>query len=183
MKKRIILVLATFVMFVTNIFSQFELKIDPIFALFGMIPISAEYVIKENIGIEATASYYFKKDNTFSDATKSSGLVTNGLFKFYFSPDKGGDRFYAFPYIRYVKRNVTFIDNSNEINATYTAFGIGFGVGYKWVAEKGILIDCGLGVGRNFSGGYTYSDPSYINSSADLIPINVMGRLSLGYRF
>ena len=172
-----------FMMLITTTFAQFELKIDPVSALFGVIPISGEYVIKDNIGIEGTIDYYFKKDNTFSDATKSSGFITNGLFKFYFKPERGGDKFYGFPYVRYVNRKVSFVDNGSDITATYTAFGVGFGIGYKWVAEKGILIDIGFGAGRNFAGGYTYDDPNYTNSEAELIPISVMGRLSLGYRF
>jgi len=162
---------------------HFELKTNPIGAIFGTIPLSVEYVINDNIGIEATLGYYFKKDNTFSDVDKSSGLVLNGLFKYYFVPKNGGDRFYAFPYIRYVNRNVSFTEDGSGYEASYTAFGAGFGVGYKWVAESGLLVDIGAGVGRNFSGEYTYNDPTYTADGDDFLPINGLFRISLGYRF
>ena len=181
MKQKLsLLVLA--IIFATNGFSQVEVKFNPIGALFGQIPVSVEYILNDNMGAEATFGYYYKKVGDFNDVTKSSGFVTNGLFKYYFNPEKGGDKFYGFPYVRYVTRSFTFTDNNEEINASYSAFGIGFGLGYKWVADSGILLDFGLGAGKNFSSDYSYSDPNY-STDVSVPSINFMGRISIGYRF
>lgn len=181
MRKKFIL-FAVALLFSVNSFSQIELKFNPIGALFGTIPVSAEYILNDNMGAELTVGYYFKKSNDFNDVSKSSGLVTNGLFKYYFNPEKGADKFYAFPYIRYVNRSVTFTDGTEEIKADYSSFGLGFGLGYKWVAESGILLDFGFGAGKNFTSTYTYSDPNY-NANITITGINFLGRISLGYRF
>lgn len=175
--------LVLLMMIATLSFSQFELKFEPISLLFGQIPVSAEYVVTEHIGIEATVGYSFGKDKNYSSSTSSSGLVICGLAKYYFKPDKGGDKFYVFPYVRNVNRTFNFTENNTEYKATYKAFGVGFGFGYKIVAESGLLFDIGLGAGRNFSGGYTYDDPTYSSSEDFFIPINFLGRVSVGYRF
>jgi hypothetical protein len=182
MKKKL-LTLVMFMMVAFYSFSQFELKFEPISLIFGQVPLSAEYVISKSVGIEGTVGYSFGKDKNFSTSSNSQGLVVNGLFKFYFNPEKGGDKFYAFPYIRNANRKFNFTNNNSNVEATYKAFGLGFGVGYKIVAESGLLFDIGLGVGKNFSGGYTYSDPTYTSTEDFFIPINVLGRISIGYRF
>jgi hypothetical protein len=184
MKKKLF-VLGMFMMAAFYSFSQFELKIDPVSALFGNIPLAAEYIITENIGVEATVGYSFGKDKNFESSTSAQGLVVAGLVKYYFKPDDGGDRFYFFPYVRNANRKFTFTDDidQTEVEATYKAFGVGFGIGYKVVAESGLLFDFGFGVGKNFSGGYTYSDPDYTEEDDFFIPINLMGRISIGYRF
>ena len=181
MRKKI-LTLVSFMVFATYGFSQIEVKINPIGLLFGQIPLSAEYIINDNMGAEITAGYYFKSFGDFTETTNSSGFVTNVLFKYYFKPEDGGDKFYVFPYYRYVSRSWTFTDVTlGEINGTYKSSGIGFGAGYKIVAESGLLFDFGLGVGKNFSSKYSYSDPTYENDIS--IPINILGRISIGYRF
>jgi len=134
MKKKILTIVA-FMLFVTYGFSQIEVKINPIGLLFGQIPLSAEYIINDNIGAEVTAGYYFNNFGDFTETTDSKGFVTNVLFKYYFKPEDGGDKFYVFPYFRYASRSWTFTDNNQEIKGTYTAIGGGFGAGYKIVAE------------------------------------------------
>jgi len=182
MKQKLILMVVALT-FATNGFSQFEIKFNPIGALFGQIPLSAEYILNDNMGVELTVGYYFKKEGDFQNVSKSSGLVTNGLFKYYFNPNKGGDKFYVFPYVRYVTRSFTFTDaTSGDIEASYNAFGVGFGLGYKIVANSGLLFDFGLGAGKNFSSDYSYSDPNY-SSSVSIPALNIFGRISIGYRF
>jgi len=162
----------------------FEAKINPIGLIFGNIPVSLEFVASDNIGIEATAAYSYSKGSFFEGTSKASGLVLAGLFKYYFKPDNGGDGFYAFPYVRYANRKFTFDDGTTtgDVTATWNAFGAGFGIGYKWVAESGLLLDIGGGLGKNFTGEFTYDDPNY-SESVDIPSINGMFRVSLGYRF
>ncbi len=183
MKKKLI-VLGAFMMIATFSFSQFEVKFNPIGAMFGQIPVAAEYVLNDNMGVEATFGYYFKQDALYSSDTKSSRFTTVLSYKYYFSPDQGGDKFYAFPYFRYASSKYTFDYNGSDITSSYTAMGAGFGLGYKWVSDAGFLVDLGTGIGKNFGGGYEYSDPTY-SSGLDLpvFPINFIFRVSIGYRF
>lgn len=179
MKKKL-LIIGVFMMLATYGFSQFEIKINPISALFGTIPISAEYVITDNIGAEAAIGYRFS-DNT-------SGFNGKALFKYYFSPNMGGDKFYAAPYFNYTN----YSGSDEETDATtgttitsdykYTAIGVGFAIGYKWVSDGGFLLDIAGGAGKNFSGGFEYDDPN-ISLDTDVFPINFLARLSIGYRF
>lgn len=181
-----VLTLGVFMLAATFGFAQhFEVKVNPIGLIFGSIPVSAEYVINDNMGIEATLAYAYSKGDYFEGTSSASGLVTAGLFKYYFKPDDGGDGFYAFPYIRYASRKFVFNDGTTtgDVTATYKAFGAGFGLGYKWVATSGLLVDLGAGVGKNFSGDYTYDDPNYSTTDDLTIPINGIFRLSIGYRF
>ena len=118
-------------------FSQLEVKTNPISLLFNTIPLSIEYIITDNIGFEATAGYYYGHDDACATGTKWTGLNSNLNFKFYFGTDKGGDRFYAFPYFRFVKRNGTYTENGDEYFIDQTVIGGGFGAGYKWVSDMG----------------------------------------------
>ncbi len=166
----------------SNVFSQLELKLEPINLLFGQIPISIEYILTDNMGVEGTIGYSFQKDRNFENAETSTGLVINGLFKYYFNPDNGGDKFYVFPFVRNVNRSFTFTEDNVEYKSTYKAFGVGFGVGYKVVARAGLVFDFGLGVGKNFTSEYTY-EPAYTPTEEFTLPITGIFRASLGYRF
>jgi len=165
-------------------FSQLEVKTNPISILFNTVPLSIEYIITDNIGLEATAGYYFRNDDVFATGTSWSGLKTNLNFKFPFGPDKGGDRFYAFPYLRYVKRTGKYSENGSEYSIEQTVIGGGFGAGYKWVSDMGLLFDFGAGIGKNFSNELVYSDPNYVEAiDLNIININFVARISVGYRF
>lgn len=184
MKKVILILTAVLVIPFLGKAQHLELKTNPIGAIFGQIPLSVEYVMNDNIGIEATMAYSYQKGDVFDGTSSASGFVVSGLFKYYFGPEDGGDKFYAFPYVRYANRKWTFDDGTtgSDVTATYTAFGVGFGAGYKWVAESGLLFDIGAGIGKNFGGEFTYDDPDY-TGSAEPFPINGIFRISIGYRF
>lgn len=183
MKKKLI-VLGAFMMIATFSFSQFEVKFNPIGALFGQIPVSAEYVLNDNMGVEASVGYYFKNDALYGTGSTSSRFVGILSYKYYFSPDQGGDKFYVFPYARYKSSKYTFDYDGEDITGSYTAVGVGFGIGYKWVSDGGILVDLGMGAGKNFSGGWDYSDPTYSTTlDIPVWPINFVSRISIGYRF
>ena len=171
-------------MVATHSFSQLEVKTNPISLMFNTIPLSIEYVIIDNVGIEVTAGYYFGMDSIFATDTNWSGLRSTLNFKFYFTPDKGGDGFYAFPYLRYVKRIGKYTEVGNNFTIEQNVIGAGFGIGYKWVSDIGILMDFGGGMGKNFSNIMTYSDPNYVESvDLNLIKVNFVARISVGYRF
>ena len=166
-------------------YSQFELKFEPISAIFGRVSVASEYVFKDNMGAEVAFGYSYDAPLIFmfSEEVKDvSGLTFSGAFKFYFNPDKGGDKFYAFPYIRYYKSNFTLVDNNIEYEGDYNTFGFGFGVGWKIIAKSGILFDFNFGVGKNVSGETNFT-PDYTTDADEYSPINLVGGISLGYRF
>lgn len=170
------MIIGAFMMFATYGFSQFEVKVNPISALFGTIPLGLEYVIIDNIGAEVTVGYRFGEG--------TSGLNSKVLFKYYVSPNKGGDKFYIAPYFNYTNYGGTDTDILSSVDYTYkyTAMGAGLALGYKWVTDMGLIIELGGGAGKNFSGGFEYEDPD--NSfSTDVFPINFLARVSIGYRF
>ena len=183
MKKKSLLI-GMFMILATYSFAQFELKFEPISAIFGRISISSEYVFQENMGVEASFGYSYDAPLIFmfDEITDVSGLTFSGAYKFYFNPNKGGDKFYAFPYIRYYKADFTLVDNSIEYKGDYNTFGFGFGVGWKIVSKSGILFDFNFGVGKNVSG-ETNFDPDYTTDADEFSPMNLVGGVSLGYRF
>jgi hypothetical protein len=61
--KKSLTVLAILLLSATYGFAQFENKVNPISALFGTIPVSAEFVIVDNLGVEESIGYRFS-DNT-----------------------------------------------------------------------------------------------------------------------
>lgn len=184
MKKKI-LSIGVFMIIVTYGFSQFEIKTNPISMLvFGSVPVSAEYVINDNIGTEVTFSYLYQ---FFGE--EINGFSGKALLKYYFGPNIGGDRFYGAAYLHFSGFSGEDTDMNpdtyEDVTSTYkyNEMGLGFAIGFKWVSEKGILLDIGGGVGRNFIGGYEYNNPEYPISKDDFMPINFLGRLSIGYRF
>jgi len=108
-------------------FSQFEIKTNPIGLLFGQIPLSAEYIITDNIGAEISGGFNYGTSNLM-DATYT-GIISVASFKYYFSPNVGGDNIYAFPYFRFVNRTLKY--ESNDFTGTQRAMGAGFGLGYN----------------------------------------------------
>ncbi len=178
MKKKL-MILSAFMMFATMGFSQFEVKTNPIGLLFGQIPIAVEYIINDNIGVEVEAGFNFG-NSTLVDADYV-GIVSIASFKYYFSPKMGADNIYAFPYFRFVNRSLSY--NDTDFTGNQTAIGAGFGLGYKWVSDKGILVDIGLGLGKNFSNEMTSNDPTFTDTDINFISLNGVGRLSIGYRF
>lgn len=175
-----VLLLSVFLLASPKAQAQFEIKTNPLGLIFGSIPLSAEYVLKPNIGLELTGSY----TKVSLGSIDWSGTKATFQFKYYFSPDKGGDKFYAFPYLRYVNRSGEDTYDNEPVTVTNNVFGGGFGLGYKWVAESGLLFDLGFGIGRNLTNTWEASSPDYQEAAnLDFPGINFVGRASVGYRF
>ncbi len=184
MKKKF-MILGAFMMFATMGFSQFEVKVNPIGLLWGNMDLSGEYILNDNMGAEAEFAYYFKQDDLFGasvTSSKSSRFVGILSYKYYFKPEDGGDKFYAFPYFRYKSSKFSITDNAVDYDISYTALGVGFGFGYKWVATSGLLFDLGVGAGKNFGGGWNWDGYS-TGIDIPVWPVNFISRLSIGYRF
>ncbi len=182
MKKRILTLVAALFL-TTSMFAQFEVKVNPIGLLFGGISASGEYILSDNMGVEVSANLLSRKASFLAEDAKLTGFGFGAAYKYYFSPEDGGDKFYANVYARYGGQKSKFDDGAGQqITANYSVVAVGFGVGYKWVADSGLLFELGLGAGRNLAQNWTLSDGTdnydFPNWGFDLT-----GKLAIGWRF
>lgn len=141
MKKLLPLLVFLFIGFVGQAQqNRFEVKINPVAALFEVLRASVEYKVSDNFGAEI-------------DVIVAEDVAVGYLLgKYYLSPKRGADKFYVDSYL---------VGGDG-------AGGLGFGAGYKLVAENGLVFDIGLGIGRDFVG------------NNDVLP---HGKAQIGYRF
>lgn len=123
---------------VVRMSAQAEIKLSPIPLLFGYVAASFEYGFTPSFGLDG--DFYFIED--LSAVSLSA--------KYYFNPDKGIDKFHVGAFV----------------GAAESAPGLGFLLGYKWVSNKNILFELGLGVGRSLDDG-----------------VIGYGKFHMGYRF
>lgn len=182
MKKFIVLILVC--AFTFKIQAQTELKINPLGLLFSSPDLSAEFGVAENIGIEPFIGVSFLKLTVDGDGYKSNGLGYGVNGKYYFSPDKGIDKFYSGIYMRGGNSKYTGQGNNSGDSFSRNYFGVGLSLGYKWVSRQNIVFDLGGGIGRKFLNKYTNASSSSVNVS-DIPLLNLDGffRFGVGYRF
>ncbi|NOT36463.1 MAG: hypothetical protein HOP11_03710 [Saprospiraceae bacterium] len=109
--------------------AQFELKINPIAALFEVAHINVEKGINEDMSIDLDI------------IAGSEVLYLTPSFKYYFNPsEKGSNKFYFSAFVPIG----SFEDNDFLV-------GIGFGAGYKFVSKKNVVFEIGTGIGRAFN--------------------------------
>ncbi len=123
--------------YMSQLAAQTEIKLSPVPLLFGYVAASVEHGVSESIGIEG--DFILVEDFV-------GGNVSG---KYYFEPVKGIDRFHVGAFI-----------------GIQETVGIGFLLGYKWVSQKNVIFELGIGVGRSFDDG-----------------VIGYGKLHLGYRF
>lgn len=151
--------------------------------IFGVLEGTYERVISEqsSISVDVFADVFDKKegeDIDFSELyTRDFALTTS--FKFFFSEDKVARGFYAEGFgmlstgETLESRETTGPGgevNYTEVELDYTDFALGLGLGGKFVARQGFLIDVSFGVGRNL----------FNNDSPVLV---VQTAVNVGYRF
>lgn len=182
MKKRLFTLVAALFM-ATSMFAQFEVKVNPIGLLFGGISASGEYILNDNMGVEVSARLSSNKLTITTEETKLTGFGIGAAYKYYFSPDDGADKFYANLYARYggLSGKYTGSISAAEEKATYSKVAVGFGIGYKWLADSGLLFELGFGAGRNLAQTWSYSDNT--NYSAPQWGLDLTGKLAIGWRF
>lgn len=173
MKKRLFATIAAVLFVVGASFAQIEVKVNPIGLLFGGISASGEYILNDNMGVEAS----LRLASTTLVDVKTTGFGAGASYKYYFSPDKGADKFYVYGYLDYVGGKGT---DSASATLTYSRVAAGFGAGYKWVADSGLLFDIGFGIGRNLSSNWTWSDGQTTSIN---FPLDLNGKLAIGWRF
>lgn len=182
MKKKLFSTLVLAVAFASVAFSQIEVKVNPVGLLWGGVSASGEYILSDNMGVEVSARLASRNLAFTSEDVRATGFGAGAQFKYYFSPNQGGDGFYASAYLRYAGLSGKYTGelSGTEETVNWNKTAVGLGLGYKWVADSGLLFEIGGGVGRNLSSKWTYSDDSTIDFS---FPFDATFRLSVGYRF
>ncbi len=182
--------LLCFAMFSTKL--QAQLRVDatiaPVSLLGGDVNLGADFQIKENFSLGVTAMY--SKGDFFGLLDSRETIPVTLIGKYYFNPKHGTDGFYADAFARYAYRNFKLTYNDDTENAgtnvdyTRQQAGIGFGLGYKVVSQKGFVFDIGTGIGRAF---YTHNSGNVNEDDFDDFPevVKLMGfvRVGVGYRF
>ena len=179
MKKLLTLIAAVFTL--STAWSQTELKINPIGALFSNPDLSAEFGVADNIGIEPYigASWYKIAVDNNDYKSKGFGYGVNG--KYYFSPEKGIDKFYAGLYLRGGSSN--FKSDSSNANFTRNRLSLGLSLGYKWVSRNNVVFEIGAGVGRKLFSKYSNESGTVDISKIPLLNLDGYFKFAVGYRF
>ena len=168
--------------------AQIEVKLNPIGTLFGSPDLSGEYIVNDNFGAELTLGLEM---GTYGMITvdgdgydpKKSGFNVMASGKYYFSPDDGCDGMYAGLYLR--DKSFKVDDKNSDYSYGYkrNSFSGGMLVGYKWVADSGLVFEIGAGGGRTFSDKIEWLDEDGSELEDFSIRIDVIGKLAIGYRF
>lgn len=164
-----------------------DVTVNPIPLLFGNVNVGAEYVVNDNIGVELTIGIASGKDEveTGDAEAKYFGMPVAIFGKYYFGPDDGADRFYADIWLKYVNRKYEYSGTDADLYAGYTStrFGVGFGIGYKLVADNGLVFDVGFGGGRAIVDDTEFETSAGEQTAFDLPGIMTTGKIGIGYRF
>ena len=182
MKKHFLLAFFAFV-FLGTANAQIELKVNPVGLLYNRPDVSAEYLVNEDVGVEATIGLLYGK-NALKQKQSGFRLTISG--KYYFSPDDGGDKFYAGLYLGPRTRKIENFSVFSGIDLDYgykiSAFAAGLLVGYKWVGARGIIFETTVGAGRAFGEKVTWNDPDYDDGIFDGFGVDGIIRVVVGYR-
>jgi len=185
MKKLHLLGLALCFLFVSfSANAQFEVKINPIGALFQSPDVSVEYIVNDDFGVEGKLGFAWSNNDVLGSEVRSNGLSLAVLGKYYFGPQEGADRFYTGMYGKFRTNN----SSSNDVgvlsyNNTRLALGVVFG--YKWVGDNGIVLDINLGLGRALVNNFKFDDPNdeIYEDALSLGNFDAISTIALGYRF
>lgn len=152
--------------------------------VFGALDLTYERVLSDqtSLGINFFSKVFNKNEGEDNDLSEVYDKEFSGTtaFKFYLNDDKVASGFYAeaFGMLSSGENNkditevdpVTQEEVSVEKEFEYTDFALGFGVGVKYVAKQGFLMDAGFGIGRNL----------FNKNSPDVV---LLPTVNVGYRF
>ena len=196
MKKNYILTFSVIFCFaISSLSAQFEVKFNPISALFSTPTISAEYVISEQFGFDLNAGLEFGtiSNGSFfvSERLNKSGYRFRAMARYYLVPREGGDWYYLGVYGGTKKRETTSIAENVTIDNGWTesVFTYGFAVGFKWVTKNNFLVELNGGVGRAFNYEFNSQGTSRtFRNGGNIFAFNEEGndlfaKATVGYRF
>lgn len=162
--------------FFFNTHAQIDVTLNPIGILWANVSVNGDFVVADNFSVEGSLGLGSGK--LAEQEWNNFNFTTLG--KYYLNPEDGADNFYLDAFLRYVNRNY---EATNDFgSATTNRFGIGFGLGYKVVADNGFVFDIGVGGGRALYSNTDYEiDGDDFGSGWNKIMLN--GKLGIGYRF
>lgn len=126
---------------------QHELSLNALYVILGALEAKYEYLLNENSGVGISAMY------TFDDDLWEYEYYVTGHYRQYFGKKYAGG-FYGEAFLMYnsiedyeyyFTNGNSYIEEDNSHN-----LAIGFGFGTKLISKNNLLLDVGLGLGRNF---------------------------------
>lgn len=149
-------------------FPKNEIKGNALFLVAGALEVTYERLLNEEsgVGVSLFVPYDNEIDVNFS---------LTPYYRFYFGKKPAAGFFVeGFGMLNSYDDSIyTQANNySNLVEVTRTDFALGFGLGAKWVTQKGFVFEINGGVGRNL-----------FNSSDSDFEIVGRGGITLGYRF
>lgn len=128
--------------------AQVDIKLSPFGLLFNRAVARVEFPASQNVGVELLGGGAWNSFN-FEDQGDlrfhNYHLGANG--RYYFSPDKGLDKFYLGGYAKYNGGNAKEKDSSTSLQTTRLA--VGTLIGFKTLAKnEHLLFDFNVGLGR-----------------------------------
>ena len=152
-------------------FKRNELKGNALFLVLGSFDVSYERILNKESGVGISVNLPFDKDNW------DINYAVTGYYRYYFGKKPAAGFFgEAFGMLNNVDDYVYFDEPNNYTwkQETLTDFALGIGLGGKWIAKNGLLLEINAGVGRNLFNNQ-YDDRDY----------ELIGRagITVGYRF
>jgi hypothetical protein len=152
--------------------------------VFGALDVGYERVINDHTsaGVEIFSKVFNKNEGEDVDLSKvyAKDFSITGRFKYFLQEENTAWGYYAEAFGMFSNGdnevNMEFPDpetgelEEREVLIEYTDIGLGVGVGGKWVAKQGFLIDVSFGIGRNL----------FDKNSPDII---LLPSVNVGYRF
>jgi|GEM_PF-306181 len=152
--------------------------------VFGALDVGYERLISDHTsaGVEFFSKVFNKNEGEDVDLSEvySKDFSITGKFKYFLKDDRVGRGYYAEAFGMFSNGNnekeVEIRDTTTgelktiEADLEYTDIAIGIGVGGKFVAKQGFLIDVSFGIGRNL----------FDKNSPDIV---LLPTVNVGYRF
>ena len=146
-----------------------EIKGNALFLVAGALEVTYERLINEESGIGV--SLFVPYDNNID-----TNFSLSPYYRFYFGKKPAAGFFVeGFGMLNsYTQQasNGDFFSTYDGPEKNVTDFALGFGLGAKWITQKGFLFEINGGIGRNL-----------FNSSDTDFEIVGRGGITLGYRF
>lgn len=166
----------------TSTFAQIEPKINPLALLLsGDISVGCEFILGDRLGVEPVIDFGKSDINlTGVGNVEFTGVGLRAIGKYYLNPNKGADKFYVGPYLKWKGGSGTGNITDNKITRNRIAAGLA--IGWKVVASSGLVFEFGLGAGRAFNDTYKDQTTDETFDVSEVINLDLLGRLAVGYR-
>jgi hypothetical protein len=165
--------------------TQHEIHVNILNVLvFGALDVAYERVLTDHssVGVELFSKVFNKNEGQDGDLSKvyAKDFSITSRFKYFLEDDKVARGYYANVFGMFSngehENEIQLIDpetgelGPREVDMEYTDLAFGIGVGGKFVAKQGFLVDVSFGIGRNLFDKY----------SPDIV---LLPSVYLGYRF